>query len=118
MNQHIAFCGLDCAACDGYQATQAGAEEWKERVAAQWRAEYNHPGINTAYVTCDGCTSSDGRLGGHCGECNVRICALGRDVENCAHCCEYATCETILGFLQYVPSAKLSLDEIYRNLAH
>jgi len=32
----IAVCGLDCAACRGYLATQANDEAAKERVAREW----------------------------------------------------------------------------------
>ncbi len=118
MNQLIAFCGLDCAACDGYKATQANDDEWKERVAAQWRVAYNAPGINTAYVTCDGCTVTAGQLGGHCAECGVRSCAVERGVANCAYCPDYETCETVQGFLKFVPDAKVILDKIYQNPGH
>ncbi len=117
MKQIIAFCGLDCTACEGYQATLANDDEWKERVAAAWRAEYNAPGIDVAYVTCSGCTCSEG-LGGHCAECGVRACAAARGVVNCAHCPTYETCETIQSFIKFVPPARMTLDEIYHNLIH
>ncbi len=116
MNKLIAFCGLDCAACDGYQATQANDEEWKERVAAAWRVEYNAPGLDVAFVVCDSCTRQDGRLGGHCAVCEVRTCAVERGVVNCAHCTDYQTCESLQGFLKFVPGAKVVLDEIYQSL--
>ena len=40
MERMIAVCGLDCAKCEAYLATQANDEAAKERVAAKWRAQY------------------------------------------------------------------------------
>ena len=51
MERMIAVCGLDCATCGGYLATQANDEAWKERVAAEWREAYSAPHIDAAYVT-------------------------------------------------------------------
>ena len=48
MNRMIAICGLNCAECEGYLATQANDEEAKERVAAQWRQMFNAPGLTVA----------------------------------------------------------------------
>jgi hypothetical protein len=115
MAQIIAVCGLDCAACLAYQATQAGDEAAKERVAAQWRTDYKAPNIDAAYVTCDGCLTSTGRLGGHCLECEPRLCAVERGYPNCAHCPEYG-CEKIAKLLAFIPEAKARLDGIRAEL--
>ncbi len=34
----IAFCGIDCSACDAYRATQSGDPAELDRVATAWRA--------------------------------------------------------------------------------
>ena len=115
MERMIAVCGLDCAQCEGYKATQANDEAEKERVAASWREAYNAPNIDAAYVTCDGCLTVDGRLGGHCLECDVRACGTARGVPNCAHCDDYG-CEKLAGFLAEVEVARQLLDEIRRGL--
>jgi predicted nucleic acid binding AN1-type Zn finger protein len=111
MEPIIAVCGLDCSVCAAYKATQAKDETAKERIAAQWRADYNNPKIDAAYVTCDGCLASDGRLGGHCLECEPRLCAVGRGYPNCAYCPDYG-CEKINQLLVYIPEAKTRLDGI------
>lgn len=108
----IAFCGLNCAECEAYKATQANDEAWKERVAAQWREQFNAPGIDVAAVTCDGCLAFDGRLGSHCGECDIRACGIERGVANCAACADYAGCEKLAGFFQFAPEAKATLDAL------
>ncbi len=115
MTQMIAVCGLDCAACEGYLATQAKDEAAKEKVAAKWRVEFNAPDITVKSVTCDGCLATSGRLGGHCSECGPRLCAVEKGLANCGLCPDYG-CEKISGMLQYIPDAKARLDAIHANL--
>lgn len=112
MERMIAVCGLDCAKCEAYLATQANDEAAKERVAAKWRKEYDAPHIDVAYVTCDGCLAFDGRLGGHCIECEIRACGVERGLPNCAHCPEYDSCKKLAGFFEFVPQVRATLDEI------
>jgi hypothetical protein len=108
----IAFCGIDCAQCDGYKATQANDEDWKERIAAQWREQFNSPDINVLAVTCDSCLSKDGRLGSYCKVCDIRACGIEHQVANCAACAEYAACEKIAHFAEIAPQAKANLDAL------
>ena len=79
----IAACGLDCAKCDAYIATQANDQAALEQIAEKWRVEYNAPVILAANFLCDGCMAG-GRTIGHCAECGIRLCALERGLENCA----------------------------------
>lgn len=116
MAQMIAVCGLTCTECEAYLATQANDEAAKERIAVKWREQFNAPGITAAYVTCDGCLAFDGRLGGHCAECNIRACGVERGLPNCAHCAEFDTCEKLAGFVSFVPQARTVLEEIRRGL--
>lgn len=112
MNPLIAFCGLDCAKCEAYIATKANDDAAKERVAAKWRVEFNSPEINVAAVTCDGCTTFGGRLGGYCPQCPIRACGIMRQVTNCAHCAEYAACDKLADFFKSMPDARVTLDGI------
>jgi hypothetical protein len=116
MNQLIAFCGLDCAKCEAYLATQANDRAAQERVLAKWRQEFNAPDMPFAAVICDGCTGLNGRLGGYCSQCPIRACGVERKVTNCAYCADYATCEKLAGFFNQAPAAKATLDEIRRTL--
>jgi len=106
----IAACGLDCAKCDAYIATQANDQAALEQIAAKWRVEYNAPGILATNVLCDGCMTG-GRTFGHCAECKIRLCAVERGLENCAACPDYA-CEQLAAFFQMVPQAKTSLEQL------
>ncbi len=115
MNQLIAFCGLDCAKCDAYIATKANDAAAKQRVLEKWRAQFS-PDIPLAAVTCDGCTTFGGRLGGYCPQCPIRACGLLHKVANCAHCAEYAACDKLADFFKSAPDARVRLDEIRATL--
>jgi hypothetical protein len=110
MEQIIAACGLDCAQCPAYQATQANDEAAKERIAAQWRVEYNSPTISVQDVTCDGCMSGE-RHGGYCAQCPIRACAAERSLANCAACDDYG-CDKVEGFFKMAPQARVTLEAI------
>ena len=78
----IAYCGLDCAECPAYIHTQANDMVELTKLAVQWSEQFKAD-ITPEDCLCDGCTS-EGRLGGYCGECPVRASAIERGVENCA----------------------------------
>ena len=115
MDKIIAYCGLVCTGCPAYIATQSGDQGALERVAAQWREEYNAPGITVESVICDGCLTDEGRKCSHCAECEIRACGVTQGVANCAHCAEYA-CQKLEGFFGMVPDARTVLDEIRQGL--
>jgi len=114
MDRIIAYCGLVCSECPAYLASQTNDQEALERVAAEWRVEYNAPGMTAEYVVCDGCLGQ-GRHCGHCAECDIRACGVRHGVANCAHCKDYP-CTRLAGFLEAVPPAKVVLEEVHRSL--
>ncbi len=116
MSPLIAFCGLDCAKCEAYIATQANDEAAKERLLVKWRQEFNAPDMPLVAVTCDGCTST-GRLGGYCSACPIRACGVERQVTNCAYCLDYASCEKLASFFNMASAAKANLEEIRLRLS-
>ncbi|MBU0492351.1 MAG: DUF3795 domain-containing protein [Chloroflexi bacterium] len=111
MDQIIAYCGLVCTDCPAYIATQADDRAALERVAAQWREEYNAPNMTVESIICDGCLDDAGRKCGHCAECEIRACGVERGVVNCAYCADYA-CEKLEGFFGFVPAARIVLDGV------
>ena len=115
MDKMIAYCGLVCTDCPAYTATQENDQAALERVAAQWREEYNAPDITVESVICDGCLTKGGRKCSHCSECEVRACGVARGVVNCAHCSDYA-CEKLESFFGFVPDAQAVLDEVRHSL--
>lgn len=107
----IAYCGLDCAECDAFRATQAGDLERKKQIAERWTKE-----LKTVFtpedIECDGCKSS--RISGWCRRvCKIRPCAEQRGAKTCAHCSDYR-CETLDRSPSDEPVARASLEAIRR----
>jgi len=105
----ISFCGLVCTECPAYLATQENDEAKAAEVAAQWSKEFKAD-IRTEHVWCDGCIVG-GKKCAHCAECEIRACAMKRNVENCAACPDYG-CDIITAFHKMVPPAKELLDSL------
>jgi hypothetical protein len=93
IDEIIAICGPRCTECDAYKATRAGKMEI-ERIANEWTKSLGK--VYTAEdIICDGCRVKNGRLSAYCAECEIRKCALSKNVETCAHC-EKSPCEKII----------------------
>ncbi|MCL5109362.1 MAG: DUF3795 domain-containing protein [Chloroflexi bacterium] len=110
----IAYCGLDCAVCPAYVATQASDLPAQERLLAQWRVEFKAPEMQLADVLCDGCAAA-GRHCGYCAGCEVRACAAPRGVANCAYCPDYG-CAKLASFWAMAPAARENLEAIRGGL--
>ena len=108
----IAACGLDCAQCESYQATQSNDLLALEAVVEKWSQEYHATCLSVENVQCDGCMTA-GRKVGHCSECQIRLCAIERGFVNCSACPDYA-CEQLKAFFQMVPPAQVNLDALHK----
>lgn len=115
-NGMIAYCGLNCAGCPAYLATQANDREALEQVVAKLREEYDfdHEGFTADNVLCNGCVGQ-GRTASYCSECEIRACGIEHGVVNCAYCDDYA-CEKLESFLAQVPTARQTLDALRDTL--
>lgn len=111
----IAYCGIVCTECDAYKATQANDIAALEQTAKKTSEEFGME-LTAADMMCDGCLSTTGRQIGYCHECAIRLCAVPKQVENCAHCDDYA-CEKIEGFSKPGTPHRATLDEIHTSLA-
>ena len=116
MNTLIAYCGLNCAECEAYKATQSNDTAWQERILAQWRVDFKSPDMPLAAVTCDGCRTPEGRAGGYCADCPVRACGKERGLETCAHCSDFESCAQLAQLFVMAPQLKTNLEEIRRLL--
>jgi hypothetical protein len=105
----IAKCGLICSDCEAFLATQANDVGALTRMADEANQQY---GMSMTWEDgrCFGCQSDLKKIG-YCDSCTIRICAVERGLENCAHCKEYG-CETLTNFLEKSPQAKATLTDI------
>lgn len=109
-------CGINCAECEAWQATQADDGALKLKVLEKWRREYS-PDVPLEAVSCDGCVTAGCRKGGYTGMCPIRACATGRNQLTCAHCGEYETCQTLAGFLAQAGPLREKLQNIRARLS-
>lgn len=114
MKSLFAYCGLNCAECPAYIATQENNDNKRKRVAEEWQKAFN-PNIKPEDINCDGCTIQSNRLFAHCLECKVRLCAIAKGVKNCAHCSDYA-CDNLQEYFKMAPKMKENLDSIRKTL--
>jgi hypothetical protein len=110
MNQMIACCGLVCGTCDAFLATQNNDEKKKAAVARLWSEQF-HMDLKPEDVACDGCQSEGSRLSGYCRICQLRVCARGKGIANCALCDDYA-CEKLKKFHAMAPEARERLNDL------
>jgi len=119
MDEIIAYCGLTCHSCPIYLATRERDPkkkgEMRAEIARQINDLYKEKLKTVDVADCDGCRTESGRLFSGCKRCNIRKCARGRSVVNCAHCDEYA-CESLEKFFTTEPYAKKRLDKIRSGL--
>ena len=114
MEKMIAYCGLTCTECPTLIATQKDDDHEREKVVKKWSKMFNM-NLTTKDINCNGCKSNTGLLFGHCNNCQVKKCCSEKGFETCASCEEYA-CETLSGFLAFVPHAKDTLEKMRKDI--
>lgn len=91
MDKFIAYCGLDCKACEARKATVEDDDALRAEVARKW-SEMNGVEITPEMINCDGCRVG-GRKTPFCESlCPIRQCALGKGFETCGECGGVASC--------------------------
>jgi hypothetical protein len=113
MDSMVAPCGLDCAKCDAYVATQKNDRTALAALAVKWAKEY-HGSFTAETVRCDGCHAVGGVQVGHCSECKVRLCAVGKGYKTCAECADFG-CEKLAWFFTNVPGTKERLEALRKG---
>jgi len=104
--QMLSYCGIDCAVCPAYLATQANDIEKLTTLAGQWF----EGATDYTIVFCDGC-KGEGHIMQWCSECPTRACAIERELENCAYCADFG-CENLLKVFEMSADAKANLERI------
>ena len=104
----IAYCGLDCAKCEGYLATQANDQKQIAEVAKKWSVQFNAD-VRPEHVLCDGC-GAGGRESYHCANlCEIKKCCVSKKYESCIVCADFP-CAHESFIIDNVPSAKANLE--------
>ncbi|HIT34584.1 MAG TPA: DUF3795 domain-containing protein [Candidatus Faecousia intestinigallinarum] len=104
MKNPIAYCGLNCEACDAYLATVHDDQALREKTAKLW-ARLNHAPILPEHICCDGCRG-DGRKTVYCQEmCAIRRCAVEKGIRTCGDCQNFEKCRTLGAILSNNPAA-------------
>lgn len=98
----LAPCGLYCGVCAIRIAHENNNEKLKERLASLYRggtpgkgALPNAEQLTAGDIHCSGCLSKDLFL--HCGQCDIRDCAVRKGYSGC-HECEEFPCRFIEEF--------------------
>ena len=111
MKKMIAYCGLDCEKCDAYIATINDDQALREKTAQLW-SELNHFPIRPEQINCQGCRA-DGVKTVFCDSlCEIRRCALKKNVTTCGDCPLLGSCGTVGKIHENNPQALANLKEI------
>lgn len=104
MKNKIAYCGLDCEACDAYLATIHNDQALREKTAKLW-SELNNAPILPEHICCEGCRE-DGAKTVFCDRlCAIRRCALEKGVTTCGDCPSLEACQTVGAIFSSRPEA-------------
>ncbi|KAB3529424.1 DUF3795 domain-containing protein, partial [Alkaliphilus serpentinus] len=116
MSKIVAYCGNICNDCPVLIATMANDMEMKRNLAKEYSKEDYV--LNPEDINCYGCTITDkNQLFKFCMECEIRLCGLGREVENCGHCNDYP-CDKLNKPFEMSAKSKETLDQINKDLKH
>jgi hypothetical protein len=118
MNAVTAYCGLMCETCPIHLATLESnisrKAEMRLMIAEELSKIYGSTPKSEIITDCDGCKVRDGRLFTGCADCEIRKCAILKEVVNCAYCCDYP-CENLKKHFVFDPGAQARLEEIHKK---
>lgn len=116
MEKMIVYCGIDCARCDTYIATQNNDDNLRKKVMEMYKKGLNMD-LKIEDINCDGCTS-DGRIFFFCESCRVRKCAQKKNYDNCASCDDFI-CKKLDTMYNIIPpdrKARETLEGIRKSV--
>ena len=113
MKKYIAYCGLDCEACEARLATVNNDAALRQAVAKEW-SELNSAEITPEMINCSGCRVPGAKTPYCDSLCPIRQCAMDRQVETCGNCPEMETCEKLGAITENNADARHRLEE-YRK---
>ena len=115
MEKMIAYCGLKCDTCPIHLATleqdRSHQQTMRKSIVEKCSMHYGMNLQPEDITDCDGCRANTGRLFSGCLNCEIRKCAIEKNIESCAYCSDYA-CEILKKHFSLDPSAQTRLEEI------
>ncbi len=115
----MGYCGLLCDSCMIYLAARQQNQEEQVKLKTEIARLCNeHYGLTYRpedITDCDGCLTQGARLFSPSRKCDIRTCAMQKNIENCA-CCSEFPCGTLDAFFASEPSARMRLDELHSRL--
>ena len=94
MNDFIAYCGLDCEACEARIATVNNDDDLRNKVAKEW-TELNGVDITPEMINCVGCRIPGVKTPYCDSMCPIRKCAEGKAFKTCGDCSDLEKCERV-----------------------
>ncbi|MBQ3472488.1 MAG: DUF3795 domain-containing protein [Methanobrevibacter sp.] len=114
MKELIGYCGLNCETCEAYIATKNDDNELRKKVSKLW-SELNGIEITPEMINCTGCRV-DGVKTIFCDSiCQIRQCALAKNVETCADCEEMEECEKLKMIFENNQEAQKNLENLKKH---
>lgn len=107
----IAYCGLDCSKCDAYIATKNNDQALREKTAKLW-SEYNNVTILPEQINCEGCRTEGPKTIFCESLCQIRQCAMNKDLQSCGKCTEMDQCKHLAPLIEHCPEALENLNTI------
>lgn len=106
----LGYCGLDCSKCEAFIATANNDNSLRAKVAEEWTKAYQKQ-IEPEDINCTGCRSNGVKIHYCQCLCEVRKCATGRELENCAQCQEFP-CDSLTPIFKMAPQAESNLQSL------
>ncbi len=91
MKNLIAYCGLDCEACEARLATIKNDNDLRKEVAKKW-TELNGVEITAEMINCIGCRTEGVKTPFCDSICLIRQCGMAKGYETCGDCSELEKC--------------------------
>ncbi|MCQ2146498.1 MAG: DUF3795 domain-containing protein [Bacteroidales bacterium] len=97
-NKLIAYCGLDCGACEARKATLTNDDELRKEVSRKWCQMNGTDQITPETINCEGCRTGGVKFAYCDYMCPIRKCALSKGIDTCADCPEKESCDMLAPF--------------------
>lgn len=118
METMIAYCGLLCNSCPIYLATleqdKDRQQTMRESIAELCSKHYGMKMQSGDVNDCDGCKADTGKLFSGCLNCDIRNCAILKNIVSCAFCNDYA-CEKLKKHFLLDSDAQTRLEEMQQT---